>query len=143
MNDFNRCLERGRIVRVDIDKEMIKRELSSADYDLEKAEGSLKGSDFKWAAIQAYYSMFHVAKGLVLSRGYREKSHYCLMIAIEELFIKPGLIKADLLSDFEMCLSIRHEADYGLEYSPDQSRSSIETAHEWIFVADEILRGKK
>ena len=46
MNEFKRCLKRGRIVRVDIDKEMIKRELSSAEYDLAMAEESLKGSDF-------------------------------------------------------------------------------------------------
>jgi len=30
--------------------------------------------------------MFHSVRGLVYSKGFREKSHYALLVAFEELF---------------------------------------------------------
>jgi uncharacterized protein (UPF0332 family) len=29
----------------------------------------MKDEDYKWASVQAYYSMFHAAKALVLKKG--------------------------------------------------------------------------
>lgn len=47
---------------------------------------------FKWATIQAYYSMFHAARALLYSAGYREKSHPALLTALNEIFAKPSPI---------------------------------------------------
>jgi len=77
MNEFQRCLEQRRIVKITPTKEMIGKEIAHAEYDLNRAEESLHNEDSKWASVQAYYSMFHTAKALVLKKGYREKNHYC------------------------------------------------------------------
>ena len=70
--DLQRCLRAGRIVRVTPSVPMIEKELDAAQLDLETAEGSLSRDNAKWASVQAYYSMFHSAKALVLWKGYRE-----------------------------------------------------------------------
>ena len=115
------------------------RKTAHARYDLKRAEHSHAEEDYKWASVQAYYSLFHAAKGLVLSKGYREKSHRCLIVALEELFVSTGIVPAELVSDLELCMEIRHDADYGLVYSGSRSKTVIETAKEWLDVAEGIL----
>jgi len=88
MNDFERCIKERRLTKIKPSNEMIQKEVESAEYDLERARNSLSEDDFKWVAVQSYYSMFHAAKALVLKRGYREKSHFCLVIALKELYVK-------------------------------------------------------
>ena len=70
--DLDRCLREGRIVRTTPSVPMIEKELKAAGIDLMTAEDSLSRGHVKWASVQAYYSMFHSAKALVLSKGYRE-----------------------------------------------------------------------
>ena len=91
---------------------MVEKELEEAHYDLKSAEKSVKEENYKWAIFQSYYSMFHVFRGLLFSRGYREKSHICLKFAIEILFVENGLISEDLLDDFEFAMKTRERADY-------------------------------
>ncbi len=111
MNEFQKCLEQRRIVKIIPTKEMIDKEITNAEYDLKMADESLLKDDSKWASVQAYYSMFHSAKALVLNKGYREKSHYCLIVALRELYIKTKELDKDIGDDLETCMDIRHEAD--------------------------------
>ena len=111
---------------------MIQKEISSAEYDLERARSSLNEEDSKWAAVQSYYSMFHAAKALVLKKGFREKSHFCLIIALRELFVKEDELSADVVDNFEICMHLRHEADYGLFYSPESAKTAIKYAETFL-----------
>jgi uncharacterized protein (UPF0332 family) len=115
MNDFKRCLELGRIVKVDKNKDWIKKELEEAEYDFARSKASIEKEDCKWAIVQGYYSMFHAAKALVLSEGYRERSHQCLIIALRELFVKTDRLDEKFTDQFENAMDLRHQADYGLE----------------------------
>ena len=101
---------------------MVDKELDAAEHDIESAKVSRERGDAKWASVQAYYSMFHCAKALVLAKGYREKSHKCLGIALGELYVKTEEIDERTVGDFVMAMDLRHEADYGLAYSADGAR---------------------
>ena len=139
MNDFQKCLEQKRIVKITQTKEMIDKEMASAEYDLKMADESLLKDDPKWASVQAYYSMFHCAKALILNKGYREKSHYCLIAALRELYIKPEELDIEIGDDFENCMDIRHEADYGLTYDSESATICIEAARSLLESAEKIL----
>jgi len=139
MNEFKRCIKERRLVKINASKDMIQKEISSAEYDLERARSSLKEDDYKWAAIQSYYSMFHAAKALVLKKGYREKSHFCLFIALRELFVKEDELSADVVDNFEICMHLRHEADYGLIYSSESAKTAIKYAETFLNKALDIL----
>jgi uncharacterized protein (UPF0332 family) len=82
MKDFEQCIKEHHLLTIEVTKEMIEKEITSAEYDLSRSKESIEDKDYKWASVQAYYSMFHAAKALVLKKGYREKSHYCLIVAI-------------------------------------------------------------
>jgi uncharacterized protein (UPF0332 family) len=111
MNEFERCIQERHLLKINKSKKMIEKELFSAEYDLGRSEDSFHNGDFKWASVQAYYSMFHAAKALVLAEGYREKSHYCLIVAVKELYVKKGRMDIDMLDNLELCMHLRHDAD--------------------------------
>ena len=139
MNKFEKCLNDRKIIRIKTNKEMIDREIQDAKYDLNKAEESLNRDDAKWASIQAYYSMFHSAKALILRKGYRERSHYCLMVALEELYGKTGELDKEHIENFEICMDIRHEADYGMTYDVESATMCIEASYKLLEKSKKIL----
>jgi uncharacterized protein (UPF0332 family) len=132
MNDFERCIKERRLTKIKPSKEMIQKEVESAEYDLERARNSLGEDDFKWAAVQSYYSMFHAAKAFVLKREYREKSHFCLIVALRELYVKEDRLDSEMVENFELCMSLRHEADYGLTYHQESAETALKYAEEFL-----------
>jgi uncharacterized protein (UPF0332 family) len=139
MNDFERCIKERRLIKIKLSNEMIQKEVESAEYDLERARNSLDEGDFKWAAVQSYYSMFHAAKALVLKRGYREKSHFCLIIALKELYVKENNLDAEMVENLELCMNLRHEADYGLTYHQQSAKIAIKYAEDFLNNALKLL----
>jgi len=139
MNNFERCIKERRLTKIKTSNEMIQKELESAEYDLKRARNSLDEGDFKWTAIQSYYSMFHAAKALVLKKGYREKSHFCLIIALRELYVKSEKLDPEMVENLELCMSLRHEADYGLTYHQESAETALKYAEGFLDKAINLL----
>jgi uncharacterized protein (UPF0332 family) len=137
--DFAECLKKRGLVRIDIDGELISKELTGAGYDLERAKNSFSEGDHKWCIIQSYYAMFHAVKALVYSKGYREKSHYCLLTALKALFIDPCILEEKYYLAFDETMNLRHEADYGLIYSPEASKETLDNAIDLVSATKKIL----
>jgi uncharacterized protein (UPF0332 family) len=76
--------------------------------------------------------MYHVAKSLVLKKGYREKSHFCLIIALRELYVKEYELDKEMVENLELCMNLRHEADYGLTYHQESAETAIKYAKEFL-----------
>jgi len=81
--------------------------------------------------------MFHAARALVYSKGFREKSHYALLVALRELFSE---LEEETIRSFEEAMSPREEADYGLIFSEEGAREVINNAERFLEKAKEILR---
>ncbi|MFA5361634.1 MAG: HEPN domain-containing protein [Candidatus Omnitrophota bacterium] len=70
----------------------MKKEIQEAENDLAEAFNRFEGGKYKYATITGYYSMFHSARALIYSKGYREKSHYYLLVALNSLFVDVGFL---------------------------------------------------
>lgn len=136
---FKRCLREGKLVKAKPEKDLISKELKAAESDLNTAQNSASEGDFKWATVQAYYSMFHTAKALVLSKGYREKGHFCLSIALKALFTDEGILEEKHYNNYRDAMHLREDADYGLIYSEDSSKGAIGWARDLLGEAKEII----
>jgi len=136
MSEFRRFIEERRLTRIRVDRKLILKEIDGATSDLEEAKDSLSRKRFKWATIQGYYSMFHTARALVYSKGYREKSHHALLIALRQLF--NDRLGPKLIQDFEEAMSLREEADYGLIFSEEGATSIVNNAERFLKKAREI-----
>lgn len=127
-------------MRAKIGRDMVIKEIEAAKSDLAEAHDSLANKKLKWATIQGYYSMFHSARALLYSKGYREKSHYALSIAIEELFSKE--LGLTMVNAFRDAMDLRQEADYGLKFSEAGATETIEAAEKILTRVREILKVK-
>lgn len=118
---FKRLLREGKLVRIQPDRESVVKEINGAELDLETAGESLRAGNLKWATIQGYYSMFHSVRALSYSRGFREKSHYALLVALRELFSRD--VEASLIQGFEEGMELREAADYGLRFRKREQKT--------------------
>lgn len=137
--EFKQCLESGKIVPFARGKNLVKKELSVAKNDLSDANAGYQGQRYKWSTIQAYYAMFHAARALIYSRGYREKSHYCIAVALRALLVEEGQMESRFVRDFLNAMSLRESADYEAKFSMDGAKAVIASAERFIEKATTIL----
>lgn len=83
--------------------------------------------------------MFHAFRGLLFSRGFREKSHICLKFAIEALFVDNNIISEDILDDFDFARKARERADYSYVYDEKLANDILETARKLISEVESLL----
>ncbi len=98
---LKKLIDERKITRIRPDKKLVLKEIEGAEHDLSRAKVTYSEEDYKWATVQAYYCMFHSARALLYSKGFREKSHRALLIAIRELFGKTGEMENLLIQAFE------------------------------------------
>lgn len=141
--DFKDCLERKRLYRSASAKALAEKELRSAADDLGDARLSLSKGRYKWATIQAYYAMFHGARALLYSKGYRKRSHYCAVVGVEELFAKAGLLEMKWARALRNAMSMREDADYAGEFSREGAEATVKNAEGFLEEAERLLKKGK
>lgn len=137
---LQKLIRERKITKIKPEKEVVLKEIEAAEYDLKKAQKTLDDNDAKWATVKAYYSIFHSARALLYSVGYREKSHRALLAALNELFVKTGKLPTDLLLAFEDGMDLREEADYGQTFSQGSASDLIDDAKAFLAKAKDILK---
>ncbi len=68
-SELNKCIERGKIVKLEKAETLVPKEFELATSDLAFSKESLVSDNYKWSIIQSYYSMFHTARALLYSEG--------------------------------------------------------------------------
>ena len=124
---FEDCIRKGLISKANIDPVVINKELSDADEKLKSGRKALEERDFIKAIKSGRESQIHSIRALIFSEGYRDKKSPLLVVAAESLLLDNGLIRSDILDDFEY--AVRFEDP---ESEPEYLRESI---------AEDILRG--
>ena len=136
---FKDCIVSKKIFRFPPAKHLIDLEIKDSEDDLQSAEEEFSKAGYKWATIKGYYSMFHAARALLYSRGYRERGHYCLYLAIKEFFVKEEKLNPQLAEDFNNSMILREEADYKRKFSQKGASGIIESAKKFLKAAKELL----
>lgn len=131
--------KKGNIVQICIDSELIEKEIKESYYDLKSAENSIKHANYKWAIVQGYYSMFHAFRGLLFSRGYKEKSHSGLKSAIKTLFVDNDIISNDIFLEFDSAMKAREMADYSYIYDEKTAFNMVESTKKLIDEVENLL----
>lgn len=137
--EYEKCLKKNSIKSFPQGKRLIPKEIDSAENDLISAKESFKNKNHKWATIQAYYSMFHGARALLYSQDLREKSHYCLAVAVRALFVDTNKLEKSLCDDFFTAMVLRENADYESTFSEDGAQKLINSATVFLRKTKEIL----
>jgi len=106
----------------------------------DRQQKKIRPKKSKWATIQGYYAIFHSATALLYEKGFREKSHHALLVAVRELYVSK--IERSLIQEFEHGMYLRQEADYGLKFSVRGAQDVIDTAEKMLERAKSILKLK-
>ena len=135
---FDKCLRLKKIRLFSRGRLLAPKEINLAKTDLERSKSTFRDGDYKWATVQAYYSMFHSAKALLFKKNYREKSHYCLIIALKALYVETGELPIRLVEGLQRGKNLREDADYYNEWSKAGSEEMIKMDYEFLEVASII-----
>ena len=74
-----------------------------------------------------------------MGEGYREKSHYCLVVALKALFVDEGKLDAQSVRDLLNAMNLREAADYNAEFSQSGAKAVIASADKFLQKAIDIL----
>jgi uncharacterized protein (UPF0332 family) len=138
-SEFQKALDKKKIIKFSRGKSLVKKELKAAKDDLEEAQDRFKKKKYKYATITAYYSMFHSARALLYAKGYREKSHYWLIVAMQTLYVEKGILDETVISEFHDAMVLREDADYHGKFSEEGAEVNISSAGEFLKKAKSIL----
>ena len=138
--DFENCLKRGKIRVFSRGKALVEKELSTAHSDLEEAQESFRRAKYKWSTIQSYYSMFHSARALIYDKNYRERSHYCLIVALRALYVETKQLNFSLVEALHKAKTLREQGDYYGDFSKTTAHGLLENTQEFLNKASEILK---
>jgi uncharacterized protein (UPF0332 family) len=137
--DFIECLRKKKIVPFRQAKTLAGKEIKAAEEDLAEARDRFDHRRYKYATIIGYYAVFHSARSLVYSRGYRERSHQCLAVALRALFVDSGLLPERYVSMLQDTMSLREDADYMGAFSEKGAALSISCAEAFVAAAKTLL----
>ena len=141
-DEFQKAIEKKRILRFTQGKQQVKKELKEAESDLSEARNRFDNQKYKYSTITGYYSMFHSARALIYSKGYREKSHYYLLVALKSLFVDSGLLSEQIVSEFHDAMVLREDADYHGNFTKEGAESVMNAAEEFLKTAKAVLKLK-
>lgn len=138
--EFENCLKRGKIRFFSRGKALVDKEVRTARSDLEEAQESFRRVKYKWSTVQSYYSMFHSARALIYDKNYRERNHYCLIVALRALYVETKQLSFSLVEALQKAKTLREQADYYVEFSKTTAYELLESAKEFLNKAGEILK---
>lgn len=136
--DIEECLKMGFLTKIEPDKKLIEKEIKEAEYDLGRAEAAVEENDWKWCIVQSYYSMFHAARAVLFSLGYRERRHFAIQIVLEDL-VKQGKLENIYIEYFSTAMDYREGADYHYLYSEEIARDMLENAQKFFDKMKKLL----
>lgn len=139
--EYEDCLRRGKIKPFSRGKTLASKELDTAFSDLKRAQKTYNEGDYKWATIQVYYTMFHSARALLYVKNLRERSHFCLIVAIKALYVETNQISVYLLEGLQEAKNLREEADYYARWSKKGCEKLLILAKEFLDKVKEIIEG--
>jgi uncharacterized protein (UPF0332 family) len=137
--EFRECLEKKKIIPFPQGVRLISKELEAARADLEDGQFGLAHGKHKWSTIQGYYCMYHAARALLYSRGYRDKNHFCLFSALKALFVEEKLLSIEYVEAFYGAMLLREEADYKNQFTRAGAELVLKKANAFLKAAEELL----
>lgn len=137
--DFEECLRRRRIWEFSRGKSLVEKELKTAEKDFADGKEGLERQKYKWSTVQAYYSMFHSARALLYAKNYREKGHYCLIVALRAFYVDKKLLPQSLIESLQNGKRLREQADYYDDWSKEGAESLLNAAEQFLNKAKALI----
>ena len=125
------CFDKRLLRRTSPSPEKAERAIEMAKAKLENAKSLLSHGFYEDAIVNCYTSMFQAARALLFKDGIIEKNHYCVILYIDEYYVKKQRFEKKYLNWLNEYRVERHDTLYGLEPSDtveDEAELALERA---------------
>lgn len=75
--------------------------------------------------------------------NFREKSHFCLIIAIRALYVDKKLLPHSLIESLQKAKILRENADYYDDWSEKAAESLLKSAEQFIEISNKLISQKQ
>jgi uncharacterized protein (UPF0332 family) len=119
-----------------------KKSIDIAESKLAEARELLSAGFKNNAAVTAYSSMFHAGRALLYRDGIQEKSHFCLIVYLKEIYASSNKITPEIITLMDSFREQRHNIMYGFEIfevSEEEVEEAIESASKLIGMAKSLI----
>ena len=138
--DWSYLIAMGKVTKIPVSSDLVEKEQNESEIDLAEAKKELESEGYKWAIVKAYYSMFHLARALLYNKNYREKSHHCLIIALNAIYVETNELSLLFLEGLKKGKNLRENADYYDEWSLAGANEMISLAEGFLGAVKKILK---
>lgn len=122
-----------------IEDEGLRRQLRAivekSNRALAAAKDHFEKGDYDFASSKAYYAVFHVMQGALLTKGLAFSKHSGVVSAFNQHFVKTGIFPKEFSKNIQRLFKERQIGDYEYESTIDE-----EEARKDIDIAEEIVR---
>lgn len=133
---FEDCVEKGMIKRSSDAPQRIKQSVSLGDKFLKSAQKNFEIFEYVVCELIAYTALFHYARALLFRKGYIERSHACLFIALKKFYPK----EKELIEKADKIRIERHNLQYsGLTTDKESALFILNFVKEFAEKTDDLL----
>ena len=137
--NFDDCLGKGMIKKSDSSLEKVEQSIAFGDKFLNSAKKNFDIEELEVCEIISYNALFHYSRALLFKKGYNERSHICLFIALKKLYPE----QKELFERADKIRSERHNLVYmGLAAEGESVEYVIEFVEEFRDAAKKLLEIK-
>ncbi len=138
--NFKDCISKNFIKKDKFAHERVDNSLEIAERFLKSSEKNLEIEETEMAEIASYNSIFHSSRALLFKKGYTERSHICVIIALKDLY-KNDYELLELLNTFNKIRISRHNIQYaGKLIDFEESKFVFDFAKRFLGKTKEVLK---
>jgi uncharacterized protein (UPF0332 family) len=138
------CYEKGLLKKTSSSVGLAIKGLNQADFFLAESRDLINLNKLEMCVIALYNAYFHAARSLLFRDGIRERSHYCVSLYVEDVYVNRNILESGYLDNLNAIRDLRHEAQYSVnEIIIDEDiKSMISACSELIGKVRSIIQEK-
>jgi len=91
-----------------------KSSIKIAETWLDESKKAFKGGAINASIIASYLVMFHSSRAVLFKDGFREKSHFCISLYLDEMYVSKGILEQKWVRLLDHYRELRHASQYQL-----------------------------
>jgi uncharacterized protein (UPF0332 family) len=138
---YKDCLEKGLLKKIPPSKEKAFSSIKKAEKWLDEAEKTLKSKAFDSSVLASYMVFFHSARAVLFFDGFREKSHACIALYLEEKYVKTGKLERKWIELLDHYRETRHSNQYDLSFysTEEEAANALDSATKFLERMKELI----
>lgn len=138
-------LRLGLLRKIPKSRQKAEESVKTADSWLNEAKNNQKSETFRSCILSSYLAMFHTARAILFTDGFREKSHFAVARYLEDKYARRGLLEEKWIKLLDHYREIRHDDQYSTSFiaTEEEVKRALKSAGEFVERIKELLEDSR